>query len=197
MRTDTTELLTAERISPFKTDEPDDLESIISHLAAQPMSQSEPNVVSYLSYQQREGHLYILSTLSAGGTLYDFIQGHGALERPLVYSILRQVVDGLEQLQHLGYTLAFLDSRKILLDHHGKVKLEAPFLDPTTTPEQASAAVTMLPEFILGKRDMPKAYTWLFGIIAAQLLFGDGNIQTASSARLITAQMQQNPEESA
>lgn len=192
LRTDTAELITAEKIV---LDEPGtssvSTDRVVSHLQSKQVYPGQPNVVSYLGFQLKEGHVYILAEYSAGGTLRDFVQRYGAIPQPLACAVLRQTVLGLEQLQAQGFAVVFPDAKNVLMDNKGGVKIEAPLLDMTLTGQPLPPAISTLPELILGQQDMQKADVWLLGIIAAQLLTGDCSIAEASSASTVAAQIKQ------
>lgn len=183
LRTDTAELITAEKLV---LDEPVTAsvirDRVISHLESKHVYPRQPNVVSYLGHQLKEGHIFILTEYSAGGTLRDFVQHYGALPHPLARALLRQIVLGLEQLQMQGFAVVFLDSKNVLMDNKGGVKIEAPLLDITLTAQPLPPTILTLPELILGQQNTRKADVWLLGIIAAQMLTGDCEIAEASSA---------------
>ncbi|KUI72365.1 Mitogen-activated protein kinase kinase kinase ANP1 [Cytospora mali] len=192
LRPDTGELFTAERLV---VDEPSSsavtIDRVLSHLEDNQALPSQPNVVSYLGHQRKEGDIYILTEYSAGGTLQDFVPKKGTVPQPLARALLRQTVLGLEQLQAQGFAVVFLDAKNVFVDNKGGVKIEAPLLDITSTGQALPPTVLTLPELILGQQDMRKADVWLLGIIAAQLLTGDCNIVNASSVSSVAAQIKQ------
>lgn len=99
LRTDTAELITAEKLI---LDEPGTSSvtraRVLSHLESKTIYQNQPNVVSYLGHQLKERHLFVLTEYLTGGPLQDFVQGNGAVPQPLARMILRQIVLGLEQM---------------------------------------------------------------------------------------------------
>jgi serine/threonine protein kinase len=122
----------------------------MSNLESKKTGPIAPNVVTYLGYQQKDEHIYILTEWSAGSTLQDFVTKYGAISESLARLILYQIILGLEQLQKEGLALVFLDWSNIFLDHKATVKLEAPLLDITVTGQSLSPRVLTLPELILG-----------------------------------------------
>ncbi|KUI61572.1 Protein kinase byr2 [Cytospora mali] len=192
LRPDTGELFTAEKLV---LDEPGTssvtIDRVLSRLKDNQALPSQPNVVSYLGYQRKEGDIYILREYSAGGTLQDFVPKKGTVPQPLARSLLRQIVLGLEQLQTQGFAVVFLDAKNVFVDNKGGVKIEAPLLDITLTGQALPPTVLALPELILGRQNMRKADVWLLGILAAQLLTGDCNIAKAISASSVAAQIEQ------
>lgn len=192
LRADTAELITAERIV---LDEPSissiATDRLVSHLEGKQAYPSGPNIVSYLGYRLKEGHIYLLTEHTAGDTLRGIVQEYGTIPQSLARSILRQTVLGLEQLQLQGFAVVFLDSGNVLMDNKVGVKIEPPLLDITFTGQALPSTISTLPELILGHQNMRKADVWLLGIIAAQLLTGDCNIADASSANTVAAQIKQ------
>lgn len=180
LRADTGKLIAAEKLELEGSGDSSVRESILSHLERKQMSPSRPNVVSYLGYQLKEGHIFVLREHSAGGTLRDFIRKNGVIPQPIIRAILRQVVLGLKQLQEQGVAVIFLDSRNIMMNNKAGIKIEAPLLDMTITGHPLPSTVLTLPEVILNQRNMRKADVWLFGIVAAQLISGDYNLAAAS-----------------
>lgn len=188
LRADTSHLITAEKLELEGPGDSPVRDIIVSQLEKNQTGLSQPNVVSYLGYELKEGHIFVLREHLLGGTLQDFIRDHGVIPQPLTRAILRQVLLGLEQLQEQGVAVAFLDSRNIMMDTKAGVKIEAPLLDMTITGQPLPSTVLTLPEIILSQRNMRKADVWLFGIVAAQLVSG---VHTFAAAADIATRIQQ------
>lgn len=187
LRSDTGELVTAEKLDlgvPGDSFLRESTENIVSHLEKKQMSPSHPNVVTYLGYELKEGHIFVLREHSAGGTLRDFIRNNRPIPLPLIPTILRQIGLGLEQLQKQGVAVVFLDPSNIMIDNKAGIKIEAPLLDMTITGHTLPSTVLTLPEVILNQRNMRKADVWLLGIVAAQLIWGD--LSAAATADIDT-----------
>ncbi|ROV99868.1 hypothetical protein VMCG_06282 [Cytospora schulzeri] len=181
IRPDTTDFITAEKLTLVEPGTSSVIaKRVVSHLQRKQIYPSQPNVVSYLGYQLKEGHIFILTEHSFGGTLRDFVQRFGAIPQCLACSILRQIILGLEQLQAQGFSAVFLDSNIVRVDNKGGVKIEAPLFDMNLTGQPLPPTITTLPELDLGQQNLRKADVWLLGIIAAQLLTGNCNIAEAS-----------------
>lgn len=185
LRTDTADLISAEEFTPQDEagTEPA-LESVVALLESRLARPSQPNVISCLGYELKEGRIFVLTEYLPGGTLRDLIRSYGAIPQPLARMILRQVVRGLEQLQEQGISTVFLDLGVVMVDNVCAVKIEAPLLEVTTKTGQPlpSAAVAPPPEILLGQRDLLKADVWLLGILAAQLLTGDCSLAERGAA---------------
>lgn len=180
LRDDTAELITAEELVLDESNS-SQLESVASHLQSRLLTPGQPNVVSFLGYQAKEGNIFILSEYMPGGTLQDFIKQYGPIPQPLARSFLRQIVLGLEQLQRQGSAVIFIESANVMIDNKGLVKIEAPLLDVTVSGQSLPATILSLPELVLDQQNMRKADVWLLGIIAAQTLLGDSSIAGDSS----------------
>ncbi|KAL1859661.1 hypothetical protein Daus18300_009526 [Diaporthe australafricana] len=183
LRDDTGELITAEKLVLDERGNSSVLESVASHLDSRLVTPSQPNVVSFLEYQVKEGHIFMLSEYLPGGTLQDM---------PLARSFLRQIVLGLEQLNRQGFAVIFVESANVMIDNKGIVKIEAPLLDGTVSGQPLPAAILALPELVLGQQNMRKADVWLLGIIAAQTLLGDCSIAGDSSVATKLKQAQES-----
>ncbi|KAG6353651.1 hypothetical protein INS49_005359 [Diaporthe citri] len=179
LRADTGELITADKWDLEGPGDSSLRESIVSHLGKKQMSPSQPNIVSYLGYQLKEGHIFVLREHLAAGTLQDFIQKHSVIPQPLIRGILRQVLLGLKQLQGQGFAVVFLDAGNIMMDNKARIKIEAPILDMTITGHPLPSAVLTVPEILLSQGNMRKTDVWLFGIVAAQLVSGDCSLSAA------------------
>lgn len=184
LRSDTADLISAEEFTP--QDEPGTasaLESVLALLESRLARPSQPNIISCLGYEIKEGRIFILTEYLPGGTLRDLIRSYGAIPQPLARTILRQVVLGLEQLQKQGISPVFLELGIVMMDNVGVVKIEAPLLDVATKTGQPlpSAALAPPPEILLGQQDLLKADVWLLGILAAQLLTGDCSLAEGGS----------------
>lgn len=59
LRADTGDLITAEKWDLEVPGDSSLREGILSHLEKKQMSPSQPNIVSYLGYQLREGHIFV------------------------------------------------------------------------------------------------------------------------------------------
>lgn len=188
LRAGTRELITAEKWDLEVPGDSSLRDGIVSHLAKKEMSPSQPNVVSYLGYQLREGHIFVLREHMADGTLQGFIRKHGVLPQPLIRWILHQILLGLQQLQKQGIAVVFLDSANIMMDTKAGVKIEAPLLDRTITGNPLPPTVLTVPEILMSQRNLRKADVWLFGIVAAQLVSGDSSLAGAID---IATQIQQ------
>lgn len=185
LRADTADLISAEEFTP--PDEPDTtpaLESVVATLESRLARPSQPNVISCLGYELKEGRIFVLTEYLPGGTLRDLIRSYGAIPQPLARVIIRQVVLGLGQLQEQGISPIFLDLGIVMMDNVGVVKIEAPLLDVTTKTGQPlhSAALTPPPEILMGQEDLLKADVWLLGILAARLLTGDCSLAEGGAA---------------
>ncbi|KAI3396953.1 hypothetical protein diail_11353 [Diaporthe ilicicola] len=180
MRADTGDLIIAERLDVDPAGDSSVQESIVSYLEKKQIRQSQPNIVSYLGYQLKEGHLFVLREFTPGGTLRDFIQENGAIPQSLTRVILRQVLLGLQQLQKQGFAVIFLDLSNIFIHNKAGIKIEAPLLDITVTGRPLPSTVLTLPEVIMSQQNMRKADVWLFGMVATQLISGQYSLATAS-----------------
>lgn len=195
MRLDTGALIGAERLDLDEFGEAAVLKSVASHLEQQ-LQQPEQSVVSYFGHQRRDGHSYLLTEYMPGGTLENFlVQGVGRKGVPmsLAASILRQVVRSLEQLHKRGLAVAFIDSKRILLDNMCDIKLDGPFFcDRAVTGELLPPTCLTVPEIVFGQgRSMRKADVWLLGIVATQLLSGKRDT-ISDRASSIAAQLKQD-----
>ena len=157
LRTDTGELISAEEFTPGEPGTASALESVVATLESRLASPSQPNVISLLGYELKEGKIFVLAEYLPGGTLRDLIQSYGAVPQSLARLILRQVVLGLEQLRERGIAPVMLDLEMAMMDNKGIVKLEAPLLDVNTSIKARGAP----------------ADAWLVGVTAAQMLTGD------------------------
>ncbi|KAH8757248.1 kinase-like domain-containing protein [Diaporthe sp. PMI_573] len=178
LRTDTGELISAEEFTPGEPGTASALESVVAALESRLASPSQPNVISLLGYELKEGKIFVLAEYLPGGTLRDLIQNYGAVPQSLARLILRQVVLGLEQLRERGIAPVMLDLEMAMLDNKGIVKLEAPLLDVNTSIKARGAPADALlappPELLLGQEEeLSKADAWLVGVTAAQMLTGD------------------------
>lgn len=180
MRADNGHLITAERLDVDPAGDPSVQESIVSYLEKKQVRPGQPNIVSYLGYQLKEGHVFVLREFTPGGTLRDFIRQNGAVPQSLVRLILRQVLLGLQQLQKQGFAVVFLDLSNIFIDNKAGVRIEAPLLDITVSGRPLPSTILTFPEVIMSQQNMRKADVWLFGMVAAQLLSGQYSLAAAS-----------------
>lgn len=191
MRTDTAEFISAEELPP--QDEPGGAsapKSLEALLESRQAIANQPNVISYLGYQHKEGRTFILTEYLQGGTLQGLIQSYGALPEPLACTILRQVVLGLEQLREQGICPVFVDLEIVMMDNVGVVKVEAPLLDVTGRP-LPSGILAPPPELLLGRDDMRKADVWLLGVMAVQLLTGKCDLAECGAAELFATRIRE------
>lgn len=91
------------------------------------------HIVSYLGFEEIDGHYYSPRELVLGGSLKEYIQRYGAIPLPLVRSLGRQIVLCLRQLQDQGLVTTFLDLECSLVGNKGDVNIDAPVVDVTTT----------------------------------------------------------------
>lgn len=195
LRTDTAELISAEE---FTLGEPGSAcapESVVATLESRLASPSQPNVISLLGHELKEGEILVLTEYLPGGTLRDLIQNYGAIPLPLARTIIRQVVLGLEQLRERDIVPVLLDLEMVMLDNMGIAKIEAPLLDVTTpTKARRAPAAGLLappPEILLGQHDLGRADAWLVGVMTAQLLTGDWNVGQGKSTGLVAARIKE------
>ncbi|KAG6358060.1 hypothetical protein INS49_013944 [Diaporthe citri] len=178
LRTDTAELISAEEFTP--QDEPGTasaLESVVAFLGSRLARPSQPNIISCLGYELKEGRIFILTEYLPGGTVRDLTRSYGAIPQPLARTILRQVVLGLEQLQNQDISPVFLDLGIVMVDNVCAVKIEAPLLDVTAKTGNALPST---------------ADVWLLGVLAAQLLTGDCSLAEAGAAGSVAERIKES-----
>lgn len=183
MRSDTGEFISAEELTPQDKQGEDapTLEGMVATIESRLAGPSQPNVISCLGYQRKDGRMFILTEYLPGGTLRDLIRNYGAIPQPLARTITRQVALGLEQLRGQGTAPVFLDLDMVMMDNVGVVKIEAPLLDVAGQP-LSSGILAPPPEVLLGQQDTRKADVWLLGVMAAQLLTGKSSLAEGGSA---------------
>ncbi|KAJ0116878.1 hypothetical protein J7T55_010029 [Diaporthe amygdali] len=189
LRDDTAELITAEQVALDGLG--DSAESVVVLLESKLATSNPPGLVSYLGYEVKEEHVFILREYMPGGTIREFIRNYGAIPESLSRSFLRQIIIGLEQMYEQGITVIFLDSESVLLDNKGIVKIEAPLLGVTTTGQPPPSTILTPPELKLGQEPTHKADAWLLGIIAAELLTGSCSLAEGSAASSATAKIEE------
>lgn len=191
LRTDTGDLISAEELAPEgeerSTSTPESVGAILKSRLASP---SQPNVISLLGYQRKEGRMFVFTEYLPGGTLRDLIRSYGAVPQALARNIVRQVALGLEQLQKQEIGPVFLDLDIVMMDNVGAVKIEAPLLGVAGLP-LPPAILAPPPESLGGQHDLLKADVWLLGVMAAQLLTGDCSLAGGRSAGSVVEQIKQ------
>lgn len=145
-----------------------------------------------LGFQQKAEGICLIWECEGAGTMQDFIQQHGAIEKDLMRVYLGRLVTGLEALQERGFAILFTDTGNILLISGLGLNIEPPILDVTVAGCALPPGMLTLPKLILDgplPRNMRKADVWLLGIVASEVL--SGIRLTATSARRIMAQVQE------
>lgn len=81
------------------------------------------NIVQYLGCETKEMHMSIFLEYIEGGSVGSCLRKHGKFQEPVIRSLTRQVLSGLEYLHRQGILHRDLKADNILLDHSGVAKI--------------------------------------------------------------------------
>ena len=81
------------------------------------------NIVQYLGCEKKEMHMSIFLEYISGGSVGSCLRKHGAFDEPVVRSLTRQTLSGLEYLHREGILHRDLKADNILLDVDGTCKI--------------------------------------------------------------------------
>lgn len=82
-----------------------------------------PNIVQYLGCERKELSISIYLEYISGGSIGSCLRKHGKFEEPVVRSLTRQTLEGLEYLHEQGILHRDLKADNILLDLDGTCKI--------------------------------------------------------------------------
>lgn len=84
---------------------------------------NHPNIVEYLGCERQELSFSIYLEYISGGSVGSCLRKHGKFEEPVIRSLTRQVLSGLEYLHRQGILHRDLKADNILLDQYGIAKI--------------------------------------------------------------------------
>jgi hypothetical protein len=142
--------------------------------------------------RKADQEMYLLSDCFHGGTLGDFVRKYGYCPVPLVRTMARHLVRGLDQIYRgQGLATVFLDTEHVWVDAGGVPRIEAPPVDVTVAAQRLFPhALLTLPVLVIGKGDLQKADVWLLGIALVKMLSGNPDlVADYASATAVGAQL--------
>ncbi|KAH0846147.1 hypothetical protein FOPE_11009 [Fonsecaea pedrosoi] len=153
-----------------------------------------PNIINLYDIWENRGELYLVLEYVAGGELFDYVSGNGALPEDEAVRLFRQIIAGLSYCHRFNICHRDLKPENILLDSNRNIKL-ADFgmaaLQPDGTWLNTSCGSPhyAAPEIIQGNQYRgDKADIWSTGIILYAMLNGflpfDGG-SLANTLRLV------------
>jgi serine/threonine-protein kinase len=164
---------------------------------------SHANVVQAYMVGEHEGEHYLVLEYVEGVSLGEYLARKGALEVPLVLSIMRQVVSALQRASELGIVHRDIKPGNILLTRKAEAKVadfglarclsEEERVDLTRAGATVGTPLYMSPEQIEGKPLDSRSDIYSFGVTCYQMLTGQLPFDGSNAFEIATKHVREEP----
>nr|BAJ93905.1 predicted protein [Hordeum vulgare subsp. vulgare] len=152
-----------------------------------------PNIINFIDSYLVDGTLWVVMEYVDGGSLTDVIETNPEISEPLISSITKEVLKGVEYLHSRPNPIIHRDikSDNILIGLDGRVKITDFGYGAQLTLERdkrtsvIGTTYWMAPEVIKSKRYDTKADVWSIGIMAIEMVEGEPPYMEESMLRAL------------
>jgi serine/threonine-protein kinase len=164
---------------------------------------NHPNIVQVYMVGEHEGRHYMALEYVEGVSLRDYLDRKGALDVPLVLSLMRQVATALHRASEAGIIHRDLKPENILLNRKGEAKvadfglsrcftLEQPH-DLTREGSAVGTPMYMSPEQVTGKPVDYRSDIYSFGVTCYYMLTGQPPFTASNAYELAFKHVREEP----